>query len=103
MMKVLAGHYRDYESIGTLYSRASGKLRFVEIELVFPADRALGEIEELSEDMERALAEELPGAHVPHHPGGRLGVRTERAGAASPPRPSRSARPHAGLGRRAVS
>lgn len=61
VMKVLAGHYRDYESIGTVYSRASGKLRFVEIELGFPADRALGEIEELSKDMERALAEELPG------------------------------------------
>jgi len=61
IMKVLAGHYRDYDSIGTLYSRASGKLHFVEIELVFPADRTLGEIEALSDHMEHALAEELPG------------------------------------------
>ena len=61
IMKVLARHYAEYETIGTLYSRASGKLRFVELELVFAGDRTLAEIEALSGEMERALAEELPG------------------------------------------
>ena len=61
IMKVLARHYAEYETIGTLYSRASGKLRFVEIELVFAGDRTLAQIEALSGEMEHALADELPG------------------------------------------
>ena len=61
VMKVLARHYADYETIGTLYTRASGKLRFVEIELIFPGERTLDEIDALSTAMEAALAAEMPG------------------------------------------
>jgi cation diffusion facilitator family transporter len=61
IMKVLAAHYKEYETIGTLYSRASGKLRFVEIELAFPGESTIARIEALSKEMERSLAEELPG------------------------------------------
>jgi cation diffusion facilitator family transporter len=61
VMKILAAHFADYETIGTVYTRASGKLRFVEIELVFSKDHTLKEIEALNASMERALAEELPG------------------------------------------
>jgi ferrous-iron efflux pump FieF len=61
VMKVLARHYADYDTIGTLYTRASGKLRFVEIELVFPGERTLDEIDALSTAMEEALAAEMPG------------------------------------------
>lgn len=61
IMKVLARHYAEYETIGTVYSRASGKLRFVEIELVFAGDRTLAQIDALGDEMERGLADELPG------------------------------------------
>ena len=61
VMKVLAGHYADYETIGTIYTRASGKLRFVEIEMVFARGRTIEEIDAVSEAMEADLAAELPG------------------------------------------
>ncbi len=61
VMKVLAQHYEDYETIGTLYTRASGKRQFVEIELHFAGERTLDEIDVLSADMEASLAEEIPG------------------------------------------
>lgn len=61
VMKVLAAHYADYETIGTLYTRATGTRRIVELELVFPRERTLGEIEALSAAMERDLAVEVPG------------------------------------------
>jgi ferrous-iron efflux pump FieF len=60
VMKVLAAHYADYEGIGTLYSRSSGKRRFVEIELTFPGTRTLAEITALAARMEGALTTELP-------------------------------------------
>lgn len=60
VMTVLAGHHWDYQTVGTLYSRSSGKTRIVEIELVFPAERTLAEIEGLSAAMEEALGEEIP-------------------------------------------
>jgi len=61
VMKVLAAHYADYEAIGVLYTRATGTRRIVELELVFPGERTLGEIEELSAVMESDLASEVPG------------------------------------------
>jgi len=61
VMKVLARHYADYETIGMLYTRASGKRRFVEIELVFPGERTIDEIAALSTAMEEGLAAEMPG------------------------------------------
>ena len=61
VMKVLAAHYADFETIGTLYTRSSGKQRFVEIELAFPGRRTLDEIGALGAHMEEALAAEVPG------------------------------------------
>jgi cation diffusion facilitator family transporter len=61
IMKVLAAHYADYEAIGTVYSRSSGKQRFVEIELAFPQERTLGEIDRLGRRMEESLTAEVPG------------------------------------------
>ena len=60
LLTVLAAHHWDYRTIGTLYSRSSGKHRIVEIELVFPEERTLAEIEGLSAVMEQALREEIP-------------------------------------------
>jgi len=59
-MKVLAAHYADYETIGTLYTRSSGKQRFVEIELTFPGTCTLDEIDALGAHMEKALAADVP-------------------------------------------
>jgi ferrous-iron efflux pump FieF len=61
IMKVLAAHHDDYDAIGTVYTRASGKQRFVEIELAFPQERKLGEIDRLSRRMEESLAADVPG------------------------------------------
>ena len=60
VMKVLAAHFSDYEAIGTLYTRSSGKQRFVEIELTFPGTCTLDEIGALGAHMEAALAADVP-------------------------------------------
>jgi cation diffusion facilitator family transporter len=61
IMKALARHSAQYETIGTVYSRSSGKQRFVEIELGFDGRSSLEEIDALSRSMEEGLAEEIPG------------------------------------------
>jgi cation diffusion facilitator family transporter len=60
IMRVLAGHYAEYDSVGTLYTRSSGKRRFVEIELGFDDDQTVGHVRKLSRRMEAALTAELP-------------------------------------------
>ncbi|MCX6926106.1 MAG: cation transporter [Verrucomicrobia bacterium] len=61
IIKILAAHYADYENLGNIFTRSSGKVRYVELELMFPAGRTIGEIQALSAVMARELAEELPG------------------------------------------
>ena len=61
VMRVLAAHYDDYEDVGTIYTRTSGKENFVELELFFPADRTLGDIQALEKTMKQTLVRELPG------------------------------------------
>lgn len=59
--RVLAAHYREYDSVGTLYTRTSGNRRFVEVELGFDGERSMEHVHALSRHMERDLAEEVPG------------------------------------------
>jgi cation diffusion facilitator family transporter len=59
--RVLATHYADYDSVGTLYTRSSGNRRFVEVELGFDGERSVEHVHRLSRRMERTLAEEVPG------------------------------------------
>jgi cation diffusion facilitator family transporter len=59
--RVLAGHFSDYDRVGTLYTRSSGNRRFVEIELGFDGDRTVEHVHVLSRHMERDLAEQVPG------------------------------------------
>jgi cation diffusion facilitator family transporter len=59
--RVLATHYADYDSVGTLYTRSSGNRRFVEVELGFDGERSVEHVHRLSRHMERDLAEEVPG------------------------------------------
>lgn len=61
VIKILAAHFDDYENVGTIFTRSSGKVRYVELELIFPAGRTIGEIQTLSAVMARGLSEELPG------------------------------------------
>ena len=61
--RVLAHHYADYDLVGTLYTRSSGKRRFVEIELGFDGETSVEHVHVLSRHMEQALAAELPGLH----------------------------------------
>lgn len=61
VMKILAAYYDDYEGVGTIYTRTSGKEKCVELELFFPADRTLGDIQALDKAMEQSLVKELPG------------------------------------------
>lgn len=61
--RVLARHYADYDLVGTLYTRSSGKRRFVEIELGFDGEKRVEHVHVLSRHMEQALAAELPGLH----------------------------------------
>jgi ferrous-iron efflux pump FieF len=61
--RVLARHYADYDLVGTLYTRSSGKRRFVEIELGFDGEKSVEHVHVLSRHMEQALVAELPGLH----------------------------------------
>ena len=61
IMRVLAGHYADYDAVGTLYTRSSGNRRFVEVELGFRDEQTVGHVRGLSCRMEAALTAELPG------------------------------------------
>ena len=61
IMSVLARHYRDYDNIGTVFSRASGSRRFVEIEMGFAPGQTIEHVQALSLRMEKDLAAEVPG------------------------------------------
>ena len=59
--RVLATHYADYDSVGTLFTRASGNRRIVEVELGFDGERTVDHVHTLSRHMERDLTSEVPG------------------------------------------
>lgn len=61
VLKVLSAYYDRYEGVGTIYTRTSGKERFVELELFFSENRTLGDIYMLQKDMEQSLIKKLPG------------------------------------------
>jgi cation diffusion facilitator family transporter len=60
VMRVLADHYAEYDTVGTIYTRSSGKSRYVEIELGFPESRSLREIDDLAREMELSLSTAVP-------------------------------------------
>ncbi len=61
IMRVLARHYQHYDNIGTVFSRASGNRRFVEIEMGFAPSQTIEHVQELSRQMEQDLTTEVPG------------------------------------------
>lgn len=60
IMGVLAHHFADYDEVGAVRSRLSGKRRFVDIELGFDGSKPLDEINRISRHMERDLGEKIP-------------------------------------------
>jgi len=55
IIKLLAEHFGQYEEIGYIYSRISGRKKIIEIELSFPRDKSLSEIADLQEAMTKHL------------------------------------------------
>jgi len=57
IMKTLAEQFNQYEGIGYIYSRISGRQKIIEIELNFSKNRNLSEIADLQEAMKNRLAQ----------------------------------------------
>jgi cation diffusion facilitator family transporter len=60
IMAILAQEYSDYEDIGNIYTRFSGKTRFIELELYFKKDLSLAEITAIGQKIESRLLERFP-------------------------------------------
>ena len=84
VMKVLAAHYADFEAIGTLYTRSSGKQRFVEIELAFPGTRTLDDDRRARRAHGGGSGGRRARAHLSGHPGGGRAARRMTAGSVDP-------------------
>jgi len=55
IMAILAQEYSGYENIGNIYTRFSGKTRFIEVELYLKKDLSLEEITNLGQRIESHL------------------------------------------------
>ena len=55
IMSILAQEYKCYENIGNIYTRFSGKTRFIELELYLKKDLSLEEIAKLGQRIESRL------------------------------------------------
>jgi len=59
--RVLARNIDDFEQLGRIRTRRAGTVMHVEMELFLDQARSLGEASQIAEQMERQLAEEIPG------------------------------------------
>ncbi|MEI6576990.1 MAG: cation transporter [Bacteroidota bacterium] len=57
ILKILAEQFNQYEGIGYIYSRVSGRQKIIEIELNFSKSRTLSEIADLQEAMKNGLSQ----------------------------------------------
>jgi len=55
IMNTLAAHFNQYEGVGYIYSRTSGRQKIIEIELSFSKNRSLSELADLQEAMKNSL------------------------------------------------
>ena len=60
IMGVLAQEYESYENIGNIYTRSSGKTRFIEIELYFKRNISLAQITKVERRIAKHLKKEFP-------------------------------------------
>ncbi len=63
IMGILAQEYNDYENIGNIYTRFSGKTRFIELELYLKKDLSMEQITKLSERLENRLRQQFQDLH----------------------------------------
>ena len=59
--RVLARNIDAFEQLGRIRTRRAGTVMHVELELFLDQARTLGEASLLADEMERQLAEEIPG------------------------------------------
>lgn len=57
ILKILTEQFDQYEELGYIYSRTSGRQKIIEIELIFSENRSLSEIADLRETMKNSLAQ----------------------------------------------
>ena len=57
IMSVLAREFQNYENVGNIYTRRSGRQRFVDIELYLKADTSVQDIMRLQTRMQKHLEE----------------------------------------------
>jgi cation diffusion facilitator family transporter len=55
IMAILAQEYNDYENIGNIYTRFSGKTRFIELELYLKKELSMEEMTNLKQRIEKRL------------------------------------------------
>ena len=63
IMSVLAQEYESYENVGNIYTRISGKRRFIDIELYLRKDMSVDEIMSLRQRMETNLKKHFRDIH----------------------------------------
>lgn len=59
ILNILARHYHSFANIGNIRTRTNGGKKRIELELLFPAETSLRQIEELRCSLQRALEEGL--------------------------------------------
>ena len=60
IITALTGEFHAYEDIGTIYTRSSGKQRFIDIELFFNPDTSLAHINEVRTRLQAELSRSFP-------------------------------------------
>lgn len=55
ILSVLSAHYHRFESIGNIYTRLSGRDRFIEIELFLNSATSVAEVDSLRDGMRQML------------------------------------------------
>jgi cation diffusion facilitator family transporter len=63
IMAILAQEYNDYENIGNIYTRFSGKTRFVELELYLKKDLSMEQITNIGQRIESRLRQQFRDLH----------------------------------------
>lgn len=63
IMAVLTQEYNNYENIGNIYTRFSGKTRFIEVELYLKKELSLTEITALKQKIENQLRDQFFDLH----------------------------------------
>jgi len=64
ILRVLARHFADYESLQTIRSRRSGPQVFIEILLAFDPEKKVGEVQGTADAIRRNMEQAIQGSRV---------------------------------------